>query len=249
MVLGSSELHGGGQLAPAQIWTALIVAPLSEALGEPAEIFARTIWPTDDLPAKVAKWCARENPDVVVIDVNGYWFMYESVPMRVNRWLGKAGKPVVAGGAWAGRTPWISYNPVARSVRRWAQSTVGGDTHFSTQHVIDITRQCVRVVLQGEDRVVQVRVSKRGNSYNYGRRGDVRRDARKMAVHNGLSGFCRDLHVDYVGPGSDEPPSGATRQGDGLHSDAAGQEIQAKRWMKRLLPLCRASQEAAGVRT
>jgi hypothetical protein len=247
MILGNSELHGGQQLKPEQVWTALIVEPLSRELGEPVEIFARTIWPADELPSLIGRWIDREQPDVVVIDVNSYWYMYESVPERFNRWLGKIGGPIARSGAWAGRTPWVSYNPVARGIRRLAQVTIGGDTLFSTGYVIDLMRQCVKVAVQGEDRVVQVRTPKRGKSYAYGRRGAVRRDRRKAEVDAGLRQFCLDLHVSYVGPGDPEPPSGASRQGDGLHSDAEGQKTQAIRWQRRLMPLCLAARHGTPV--
>lgn len=246
MVLSNSEVVGGGMLNAEETWPALVAPKLTEAMGEPVEVFARQIWPDPGLPETVERWIAREDPDVVVYQVNSFWFLYESVPLRIGRWLGPLGKPFVNASLRAADTPWLTHNGFVRTTRKWAQRHIGGDTHFTTDEVIRVSKASIRAIAKGEGRTIVVRVPSRGRSYDYGPKSNVRRQARLAQVQEELGAFSKELHLEFQsGRGADEPEVKRTVLGDGIHSDAAGQVVQAEKWFRRLLPLCRS---AAGER-
>lgn len=242
MVLSNSEVVGGGMLPPEEVWPSLVAPRLTEALGEPVEVFAREIWPDAGLPGTVERWIEREDPDVVVFQVNSFWFLYESVPLRIGRWLGPLGKPFVNASLRAADTPWLTHNAVVRKSRAWAQRHIGGDTHFTTEEVIRVSKETLRMIAKGEARTVAVRAPSRGRSYDYGPKSNLRRQARLAEVRDALSALSKDLHFEFQsGRSPDEPEVKRSVLGDGVHSDAAGQLVQADKWFGRLLPLCRAA--------
>lgn len=242
MVLSNSEVIGGGMLKAEETWPALVAPKLTEAMGEPVEVFARQIWPDADLPETIARWIEREDPDVVMYQVNSFWFLYESVPLRIGRWLGPLGKPFVNASLRAADTPWLTHNVVVRKSRAWAQRHIGGDTHFTTDEVIRVSKASVRAIAKGEGRTIVVRVPSRGSSYSYGPKSELRRQARLAQVRDELGAFSKEIHVEFQsGKGADEPTAKRTVLGDGIHSDAGGQVVQAEKWFRRLLPLCRSA--------
>ena len=91
---------------------------LEAALGETVETSVRATWPTEDFAERVRGWIARHEPDVVILRVAPYWYTYESVPLRVERWFGRAGAPIAKAGVRTAASPRIAYNRPFQALRR-----------------------------------------------------------------------------------------------------------------------------------
>lgn len=207
---------------------------LSAELGEPVEFVAKGIWPTEDLPAIVAGWVAKYEPDVVYLNTGSYWFLYRSVPLRVKRLLGRVGGDAAgdAGFRFADSKRW-AYNAVFRAIRRVLQDTVGGDTHFTTQQVIDRMTACARVAVRREGTVVVVK-GPHGKARHTRNPRKFRRDEQeRLKLHTALETLCEQLHITYDGVGAEAVrhlPAyrRGTTVGDGLHANAERHKFEAE---------------------
>ena len=113
-----------------------------EQLGEPVDIISRPVWPDSRLPAAAEKWIEREQPDIVWLVLQSFWFEYLSVPKRLERKFGRAGKVASEAGFKAADKPLIANNFVFRQGRRLLQRTLGGDPHFDRRtSQRDVARQ------------------------------------------------------------------------------------------------------------
>jgi hypothetical protein len=198
---------------------------LAAEFGEPVEVVAKNTWPNDRMPSYVAKCIDEAQPDLVFFNVTTYPFAYESLPLRVRRIFGRFGEPLGDAGMRLAESKRWSHNAVFRTLRRWGQATIGGDTHFTPQEVIERYAEAIRVAARSEGTVVAVK-----GPFARGKKGTQRernrQEVRRKPVHMALKQLCAQLHVHYAG--SDEPywrlrptPKGA-KAGDGLHSNEKG---------------------------
>lgn len=204
---------------------------LAAEFGDPVEIVVRHVWPNDRMIDWVLAGVDQAEPDMVYVNVTQYPFAYESTPMRVRRIFKRVGGEGFgdAGLRMANSKRW-SHNAVFRAVRRAAQATVGGDTHFTAEEVAARYETLIRALLRREGMLVVVK-GPMGKSKSDTARQRARKEARRQVVHRRLKPLCDQLHVQCIG--SDEPayltrkrPKG-TRAGDGLHSNEAGHRISA----------------------
>jgi hypothetical protein len=207
---------------------------LESDLGEPVEFIVKGIWPTADLPGIVEGWVAKYEPDVIYLNTGSYWFLYRSVPLRVKRLLGRVGGEAAgrAGFRVAESKRW-AHNAVFRMLRRVLQDTIGGDTHFSCQEVIERMSECARVAVRREGAVVVVKGPHGKDRYSRNTR-EFRRDEReRLKLHNALETLCGQLHITYDGVGAEAvrhlPAYGrGTTVGDGLHANHIRHEFEAE---------------------
>ena len=224
LFLGSSN-DTGNWVGHAQKKHVLAGERLGEDLGEPVEFVVRGIWPTADLPEKVGEWIRDAEPDVIYLNTGSYWFLYRSVPLRVKRLLGRLGGQAAgdAGFRIAKSERW-AHNAIFRTARRALQNTIGGDTHFTTQQVIDRMSECVRVAARSEGAVVVVK-GPHGKSRYTDRKRQFERDEReRLKLHAAMEQLCAQLHVTYDGVGEGGVRHQAAYQrgtttGDGLHAN------------------------------
>ena len=225
LFLGSSN-DTGNWVGHAQKKHVIAGDRLEAELGEPVEWVVKGIWPTEDLPQHVAHWVEESQPDVIYLNTGSYWFLYRSVPLRVKRLLGRVGgeKAGDAGFRIARSERW-AHNAAFRGIRKALQETIGGDTHFTTQQVIDRMEECIRVAARAENVVVVVK-GPHGKRRLSGRKRAFERDEReRLKLHTALEQLCEQLHVTYDGVGE-----GGVRHlpayqrtvatGDRFHADA-----------------------------
>lgn len=204
---------------------------LAEEFGVPVEIVVRNVWPNERMVDYVVKGVEEIQPDMVYVNVTNYPYSYESTPLKVKRIFGKVGGEKLgdAGLRAADSRKW-SHNAVFRGMRRAAQATIGGDTHFTPEEVIDRYQRLIRALLRQEGMVVAVK-GPMGKSKKATARATARAERRRQIVHTSLRQFCQQLHVFYLGsdlPYHDIKPTGkGTRVGDGLHSNPEGHRISA----------------------
>lgn len=233
LLLGSSN-DTGGWVEGGKKKHEIVQERLSAELGEPVEFIVKGIWPTAELPGLVAGWIERYEPDVVYLNTGSYWFLYRSVPLRMKRLLGRVGGDTVgdAGFRFADSKRW-AHNAVFRTIRRALQETIGGDTHFTTQEVIDRMSECARIAVRREGAVVVVK-GPHGKARLTRNPRKFRRDEReRLKLHTALETLCGQLHIVYDGVGAEAvrhlPAYGrGTTVGDGLHANAVRHEFEAE---------------------
>ena len=127
---------------------------LSEATGQPCDVIARAIWPSPDLPDLIDRWLDRYEPDLVLFKITWFWYGYESVPIRIERVLGRLGRPIAAVGLRAAATPTVGHSRPFKFGRRMAHRLIGGDSPFTPKQVIEITELCLRRIIAREGTIV-----------------------------------------------------------------------------------------------
>ncbi|MEO8538335.1 MAG: SGNH/GDSL hydrolase family protein [bacterium] len=204
---------------------------LAAEFGEPVEIAVRNVWPSERMVNYVMRSVDEERPDLVYVNVTNYPYAYESLPLRVQRIFGKAGKPVGDAGMKLADSRRWSHNAAFRALRRFGQATIGGDTHFTPEQVIERYSELIRTLLRHEGTAVAVK-GPMGKSRAATGRQRARAEAKRAKVHGALKSLCLQLHVYYAGSDTPayvtSPPRKGTSVGDGLHSNAIGHQISAE---------------------
>lgn len=234
--MGTSE-DAAGRIAEGELSYKLVEQALSEALGEPVETIVRRAWPDPRLPGKFEEFLERYEPDLVFFKVPAYWVTYESVPLRMERLLGKLGTPVKDAGLKAAGTPWLAENFAFRALRRLANNTIGGATHFTPDQVAEVVTDCMRIALRREGTVVALRGPLSFADTATSAKVRKRQESRRLALHRACKELAARLHIDYLG--SDAPvylvEGTEVLLGDRLHHNQAGQRQAADQEVEFLM--------------
>lgn len=113
------------------------------------------------------------------------------------------------------------------------QRTVGGETYFSCQEVIDCVGACVRHVARREGVGLIIQGPFGGQSLAGNSTGARRREeARRQVVNAGLRAVCEQHHVRFIEHRVNRTELGTAFStiGDALHMDEAGQRASALEW-------------------
>lgn len=220
--------------------------------GEPIEIIVKALWPNERAVGRLSEWLEEYQPDLVHLAINPFWYSYESVPLRMQRILGKkAGTAVSNTGFSLARKRSIAHNAVFRTLRGWSQRTVGGDTYFTTTQVVECMSECIRLCVRNEGTIVIVKGSNGRSKPNASASQIERKERRRTEVYNGIKPLCDQLHVTYSGNAvaawksdPNAPKAGQNKVGDGLHSNAKGHERMADRLYETISAAIRAHQPA-----
>jgi hypothetical protein len=198
---------------------------LAAEFGEPVSVVTKAIWPNEGMPAALERWMAAEQPDIVYINVVSFWFAYESVPLKAQRLLGRFGPRAGKAGFRLADSKRFAHNVVFRGIRRFAQATIGGDTHFTPEEVIARVSACLRVALRSEGVVVVVKGPYGRNDHGATAKQRRRNEQRRQQVNAALADLCATLHVRFSSaetPRFAAPGSKGLRIGDGLHATERG---------------------------
>lgn len=188
----------------------------AQQLGEPVELVVKPVWPDSRLPGTVEKWCEKEQPDIVWLVLQSFWFEYLSVPKKLERRFGRAGKAASTAGFKAADTPWMAHNPAFRTGRKLIQKAIGGDPHFTPDEIIAAVEGIARVVLRSEGR--QFVVWGPFSYQNFGEtKGQERRQlAARSKIVNSVHALGTELHFPVEAP---DKPFWQTRPAIALHGD------------------------------
>lgn len=121
------------------------------------------------------------------------------MPIRVERSLGPAGKPLARVGLKAAGTPWIARNAGFRALRAAALKTIGGATYFTPEQVTSVMEACLRRIVARENLAVVMRSPRTPYASDGTPRSMRRAEARRQFVHQHHADLCRRLHVEYIG--------------------------------------------------
>ncbi|MEP6872146.1 MAG: hypothetical protein ABI939_09910, partial [Anaerolineaceae bacterium] len=138
----SSDLHAG--VAPELRASSVMERVVGEATGETVESMVRAIWPTPGLPDRVGRWIESYKPDVVFLRATSFWCTYESVPLRIERRLGRLGKPVARTGLRLGDRTWLVERRSFKLARQAVVRTIGGDPHFTPEQASGVVAEVLR---------------------------------------------------------------------------------------------------------
>ena len=225
---GSSN-DAGNFLEPSERVPFLAARRLSEELGIDFEVETRKMWPTARMPDLVERWLKEVQPDLVVLTAVTFWVSYESVPLKIQRRLGRLSKPITAGGVRASKMGWLSSTSAFHATRKLAHRTIGGVTHFETDEVLERMSAAIRLILRDEGTALYVRGPRGGSDYHGFEKARIRSEERRQRLHQGLRSVCQDLHVVY--DGNDVPlykVHNAEHLGDRLHTTAAEQPLRVE---------------------
>lgn len=188
---------------------------LAAASGEAVETINRSIWPSPQLPDIIDGWMERYRPDLVMFHVNGFWYLYPSVPLKLERTLGRFGRPLARAGFKAGSTRWIATTRAFHWARRLALRTVGGAYYFTPDEVIQNVEACVRRIVAHEN----IGLVLRGNLVGW----PDGEQSREAAVHSALANLARELHVHFLARDwrTPTPARELYSSGDRMHSNSA----------------------------
>jgi hypothetical protein len=203
---------------------ALLRKGLEAELGEPVEIVTRRAWPTPGLVPRVREWMDEIQPDVVLIIVLDYWFMYESVPVRMKRRFGSAGVKVGQAGQNVAQVSWLAHNRGFRTGRRLLTRLIGGEASFTPDEVVETMTACIKQILRHEGVILHVQGPTADQPFGQGRRAVNRLEQKRLRVTAQLAEVCTRYHVSYRGfpvPRWQDGPKLET-SGDGLHLTARG---------------------------
>lgn len=197
---------------------------LEAEVGEPVETVVKMIAPRPTMPDQIEAWIQECQPDLVFLKVSWYWYTYESVPLRIQRLLGRAGNPIADVAVRAGKHPrWSRYRWFKLS-RRLAHRIIGGDTPYDTQDIVELTKACIRQVRAHESVVLSVKGTGSGRENEEALAGYYHRFLqRRDEVEGTLEAYCQAQGIAWNSATKKTREQRGLAGGDGLHKDATGQ--------------------------
>jgi hypothetical protein len=193
---------------------------IERELGVKVESEVRGMWPRASLPEAVEKWMNAFEPDVVFFRLSSFWVAYESVPVKLERRLGRFGKRVSRAGIKVGEHPWVVRQRGYKWMRTWLLRIIGGETHFTPQQVANVLDEVFAKVVADESIVPVVR----GTSLilnSPGTKRGLARSQRRVAELNALvEAACKRHRIPFI-PEAPSTNVSETRLEDDLHDSAA----------------------------
>jgi hypothetical protein len=221
---------------------------LAEALGEQVETILKRAWPDERFPNFIDK-CIREcQPDMVVLQVNNFWYGHESAPLWFERRLGRAGAALNSAALHIGKSAWMADNRWVQMVNRRVLAVLPKATHFTISEVATAMEAAMRRVTTHESIVLLVRGNENWAVMPMATRGFNRRNAaRNAAMSNAMRGLCERMRVPYF----ERPvvPAGEleTQNGAGFHNNEEGERQLGAFDAEAMLTAWRAAQKVGPV--
>ena len=216
-----------GRVAAGQAAHEVAEQILRDETGEAVETVVRPIWPDESLPDLIDRWMERYEPDLVFLRVNGFWFQYESVPLKIERKFGRLGKPLARAGTRIGEVSWLARSRTFRRLQYFAVKVLGGATYFTTEQVTACMEECIRRVVAHEHVGLVVRGTDGRLAGELPQRSIAAYESRRQQVEHALERICRSLHVRYMGTTEmfDRQKMDAMLGADRFHRGAEGHLI------------------------
>lgn len=221
----STDLHVG--VAPELRASAVVERVVGEATGETVESMVRAIWPTPGLPDHVERWIENFQPDVVFLRASSFWCTYESVPLRIERRLGRLGKPVASAGLRLGDRAWLVERRSFKLARQALGRTIGGDPHFTPEQASGVVAEVLLRAVARESTVAVVRGPAQFHNSAGTAAGYRRAQARLTALDSLTAEACRKLHVRYLSASGTNDDS-SFRLEDDLHDTEAAHRVMGE---------------------
>jgi hypothetical protein len=194
---GTSNDNAGSVPIDRRGWKLAELA-LTEVLGEPVDTVLKRAWPNERLPHFIEQCLAEYQPDMVVLQVNNFWYGHESIPLWFERRFGRAGTALNKAAQNVGKSAWLSDNRWAQMLNRRVMTILPHATHFSVAEVADSMEAAMRKVVAHEGIVLLVRGNENWAAMPMATRGFNRRNAaRNAAMSAAMSRLCAQMRVPY----------------------------------------------------
>ncbi len=230
-LLNSNVNAGDADIPKQDLFPARMQQALARKLGQEVQVEARNVWPTPRLPSLVAGWVRDFEPDLVVFSVTGFWFLYESTPVRLERRLGWPGRAMGKLSREAAARPWLAHNRAFQWSRRATQKAIGGQSWFTPDQVIEASQKVILATLRRESAYLVVFGPSGGEKWARDEAHLKDLLARRRRVDSAMSAFCRAHHVEYWDEAKRSgitDPRPSSLQGDDLHLDREGHKRVAE---------------------
>jgi hypothetical protein len=223
--LGTSN-DGASALPEEQRGWKIAERRLADSTGEPVETVLRGAWPNAQFPSLLERWMEEYEPDMVVLQVNNFWYGHESVPLWFERRLGRAGKSLSDMGLKVGKSAWFADNRWAQLFNRRLLTVLPKATHFTVAEVAVCMEEAMRKVLAHEDIVLLVRGNEDWAAMPMAtRRFNRRNAARNAAMSGAMRSICERLRVPYAQRPTLRAGEVQTVNRAGWHNNAQGERL------------------------
>lgn len=223
--LGTSN-DSAGHLPEEQRGWKIAENALATASGQRIDTVLKRAWPTEQLPSLIQRWMDEFEPDLVVLQVNNFWYGHESTPLWFERRLGRPGKLLSDAGMNVGKAAWIADNRWAQLLNRRLLGLLPKATHFTPAEVAACMEVAMRRVLSHEGVVLLVRGNEDWAEMPLATRRFNRRNAdRNAAMSAAMREICQRLHVPYFQRPTLRAGEVLTVNGAGWHHNADGERL------------------------
>lgn len=216
----------------------IIQRELERELGEPVVIVTKPMWPSDRFPGLLARWIDEEQPELVTLPVQGYWFNFESVPLKLQRRFGRAGVAAGSAGQRVADVRWVAHTAVFRAARNASRRAFGGATHFTCDEVVECLNACIREVTRHEGIGLVIQGPYGGQGLAGSHRAALQREeSRRQRVNAALREICDRQHVRFIEHKQNRREAGTAFStiGDALHMNEEGQRASSLEWAGHML--------------
>ncbi len=165
----------------------------TEITGEPVDVTLKRFWPTPGFDAALPRWLDEVDPGFVFFIVPSYPVCYESVPLRMERRLGRAGR-FLNSGAQHTASSWIGRTAAFHAGRRLANRTIGGDPLVTVPEYMGYVGRAVRAILAREGVILVMR----GPRTPFGvetAAAKIRSESRRQHLNRELTALCERSHI------------------------------------------------------
>jgi hypothetical protein len=195
--VGTSNDQAAGIPEDARAWK-IASDTFAGAVAEPVETVLKRAWPNEGFPGLVSSWMDEYHPDVVVLQVNNFWYGHESVPLWLERRFGRAGKKVANAGIDLSRKSWFADSRLAVVTNRSLIRVLPNATFFSVPQIAARMEDAMRKVLAHEGVVLLVRGNEHWAKLPMAtRKANNRNISRNNAMSGAMRAVCDQLHVPY----------------------------------------------------
>jgi hypothetical protein len=171
---------------------------LSDAAGEPVETIVRSCWPTETFPPLLERWLNELDPDIVLIQVNNFWYAHDSIPLWFERKFGRAGKKLTDVGLKAGKQKWFAESRPYIAAHRTFLRVMPAATHFTIEQVASCMEEAIRRVIAHEGPVLLVRGNDDWAKHPLtGRRHNNLNRSRNREMTRRMAEICERYRVPY----------------------------------------------------
>ena len=199
---------------------------LEEATGEPWETILRPIWPGEKLPGLVDRWVEEERPDLVMVCMAGYWAVFGSVALRLERRAPLVGRFAARAARRTAGTRVAANHRLTETTRSFATRVLGVDYYFEPAEVVGRFDSILQRLCRNEDLVIAVR-GPGPAPQSVPPRIERDRGRRHKLYRDGIEAVCARLHIAHL-PFAEEP-DGTRLPGDPSHYTSAGTRLHGLR--------------------
>lgn len=207
------------------------------------ETVTRSMWPTEKLPRLIDSWVEREQPDMVVLYLAGYWTSFGSTALRLERRLPLLGKRAASVARRVAENKTASKYESLDRLRGLVSAVIGVDFNFEPEELVERFEGIFRRLLQNENLVLAVRGPGRPPQRLTKRQQRMSID-RAHRFQRGVADVCARLHIEHLA--YEELPLELRLPGDPAHYTVEGARFSGRQEGELMIRAWRRAQGDGG---